>query len=102
ATPSPPAPRKVAAMNEESLFAAALEKPTPAERRAFLDAACSGDTTLRERLDRLLAADGETSGILERGPDACASAARPLLAARHVFAGRFQLRAKLGAGRMGE
>ena len=61
-------------MNEESLFAAALEKPTPAERRAFLDEACGGDAALRERVERLLAADEQTRGILERGPDAAAAA----------------------------
>jgi len=40
-------------MNEESLFASALEKTTPADRRAFLDQACAGDAALRRRLDRL-------------------------------------------------
>ena len=44
-------------MNEESLFAAALERATAAEREAFLDEACAGDVALRERVDRLLAAD---------------------------------------------
>src|SRR5438552_2490399 len=57
-------------MNEESLFAAALEKPTAAARRAFLDEACGEDVALRERVERLLAADRQTRGILECGPDA--------------------------------
>jgi tetratricopeptide (TPR) repeat protein len=56
-------------MNEESLFAAALAKTGPAERLAFLDEACAGDAALRQRLERLLAADEHTNGILERGPD---------------------------------
>ena len=41
-------------MTEETLFAAALEKATPAERSAFLDEACSGDSTLRRRVEALL------------------------------------------------
>src|SRR4051812_17435558 len=41
-------------MTEETLFAAALEKQTPAERAAFLDDACSGDVALRQRLEALL------------------------------------------------
>ena len=43
-------------MNEESLFAAALEKATAAERQAFLEEACAGDVALRRRVERLLAA----------------------------------------------
>ena len=40
---------------EESLFAAALEKPA-AERPSFLDSPCHGDPALRQRLEDLLAA----------------------------------------------
>lgn len=53
-------------MNEESLFAAALRKPTLVERRAFLDEACAGDIALRQRLERLLAADLKILGILDQ------------------------------------
>jgi tetratricopeptide (TPR) repeat protein/tRNA A-37 threonylcarbamoyl transferase component Bud32 len=41
-------------MNETSILDAAREKPTPAERAAFLDEACAGDPTLRARLEALL------------------------------------------------
>src|SRR5262245_60387177 len=94
-------PHRGEAMDEESLFAAALEKPTAAERRAFLDEACGDDTALRERLERLLVADRQTRGILERGPGE-SSLPHSLLAADAVFAGRFILRRKLGEGGMGE
>src|SRR5262249_1565221 len=64
--------RKAPAMNEESLFAAALQMPSGAARRAFLDQACAGDAGLRQRLERLLAADAETAGVLDQGQDAAA------------------------------
>src|SRR5262245_3074670 len=90
-------------MTEESLFAAALERSDPAERRAFLDGACAGDPGLRRRVERLLAADEHLVGILSRGPAAApASAPPPPLAAGAVLAGRFKLRELLGAGGMGE
>ena len=34
-------------MDEEALFAAALECPTPEKRRAFLQGACAGDAKLQ-------------------------------------------------------
>src|SRR5207302_8129959 len=95
--------KEVGAMNEESLFAAALEKATAAERRAFLDEACAGDGALRQRLERLLAAHQQSRGILERGLDGAdlgIPLPEPPLAAEAVFADRFKLRHKLGAGGM--
>jgi eukaryotic-like serine/threonine-protein kinase len=41
-------------MQEQSIFIEALEKETPAERAAFLDSVCAGDSALRERIERLL------------------------------------------------
>jgi serine/threonine protein kinase/tetratricopeptide (TPR) repeat protein len=90
-------------MNEESLFAAALEKPSPAERQAFLEQACGNDVALRQRLERLLAADERRSGILEgQPPTADINPAQPGLVPGRIFAGRFKLRQKLGEGGMGE
>ncbi len=93
-------------MSDESIFAAALGKAPGAERCAFLDGECGSDEALRRRIERLLEADGQTAGILERGPDAGptdtpGSDGPPLLPER-VFAGRFKLRQKLGEGGMGE
>ena len=93
-------------MSDESIFAAALGKAPGAERRAFLDGACGGDDALRRRIERLLEADDQTAGILERGPDAGPTDAPgeggPPLLPERVFAGRFKLRQKLGEGGMGE
>src|SRR5262245_22541064 len=83
-------------MNDESLFAAALEAPTGTERQAFLDDACAGDPGLRQRVEKLLAADENACPILDHVADAA------VLAAGQLFAGRFELRAKLGQGGMGE
>ena len=45
---------RVTEVTEETLFAAALEKATPADRAAFLDEACVGDASMRRRVDALL------------------------------------------------
>jgi tetratricopeptide (TPR) repeat protein/tRNA A-37 threonylcarbamoyl transferase component Bud32 len=116
-------------MNEEALFAAALEKPTLAERLAFLEEACGGDVAMRQRVDRLLAAheqavgildlsghamrarqlqlaaDEQAAGILDHGPEGAPLQTTPGMASppiNGVFAGRFKLRQKLGEGGMGE
>ena len=53
-------------MDEESLFAAALEKSTAGGRQAFLEEACAGDIALRQRVERLLAAHEKAVGILDQ------------------------------------
>ena len=60
-----PFPAGVPAMTEETVFTAALEKGTPAERAAFLDEACCGDVALRERVEALLQSDAEAGSFLE-------------------------------------
>src|SRR5262249_5336353 len=91
-----------------SLFAAAQALP-PERRAAFLDTACAGDTTLRERvaamLDRQeLTADSHASAlatdlyVAPAGTDGSPRAGGAGL----VIAGRYALEEKLGAGGMGE
>jgi WD40 repeat protein len=41
-------------MNERAIFIEALDRDTPADRVAYLDAACAGDPALRERVEALL------------------------------------------------
>ncbi|MBI5385254.1 MAG: protein kinase [Verrucomicrobia bacterium] len=48
---------------EAALFALAVEKPS-AERAAFLQAVCGGDSALRQRLDALLAAHEQPEKVL--------------------------------------
>ncbi len=50
----------------EDIFFAALEKDIPAERAEYVRQACSGDETLRTRLETLLAAHSDVGGFLER------------------------------------
>jgi tetratricopeptide (TPR) repeat protein len=98
-------------MNEESLFIAALERPTPAARRAFLEEACGADAALHQRLLHLLAAHDKAGGILEHsaaGPaDTGGYVAAPTEAgegspaAGRVFAGRYNLLEGIGEGGMG-
>jgi len=49
----------------EGIFFAALEKGTPEERVAYLDAACGDDTNLRRRVERLLAAHPQVGSFLQ-------------------------------------
>ena len=46
-------------MTERSIFLAALDRPDPAERAAYLDQACAGDPELRRRVEDLLNAHDE-------------------------------------------
>jgi serine/threonine protein kinase len=52
-------------MHEESIFFAAHEKPTPAERLAYLEGACDGDPELRRRLEALLSAHDRSGDLLD-------------------------------------
>ncbi|MBI3407193.1 MAG: protein kinase [Planctomycetes bacterium] len=51
-------------MNERDIFMAALERVTPAERRAYVAAASQGDEELRQGVEALLAAHERAGGFL--------------------------------------
>ena len=52
-------------MNERDIFIAARGKTAPTSRAAFLDEACAGDVGVRQRIERLLRADGEHDCIVD-------------------------------------
>src|SRR5262249_10269666 len=50
----------------ESIFFAALEKTSPAERAAYLDEACRDNAELRRQVERLLEAHPQVGSFLEQ------------------------------------
>ena len=55
-------------MNEESIFAVALEKQSAAERQAYLSEACGGNAELRAQVDELLRASDDAGSFLNHAP----------------------------------
>ena len=60
-------------MDEESIFIAALERTSLAERAGYLDEACAGNAQLRSNVDALLAAHDEAGDFLQGGSPADAA-----------------------------
>ena len=59
-------------MDEESIFIAALEWKSQADRSAYLDKACAGDAQLRSNVEALLAAHDQAGNFLRCGYPASA------------------------------
>jgi WD40 repeat protein/serine/threonine protein kinase len=60
-------------MTERDLFLAALQRPDPAGRAAFLDGACGGDAALREQVEALLREHEQLGSFLEPSAPALAA-----------------------------
>ena len=88
-------------MNEQTLFAAALERENPNERAAYLDGACGDDSDLRGRIEQLLDAYGRSDEFMQ------SPALEPTLVATMVAEkpgtqiGPYKIREQLGEGGFG-
>jgi len=80
-------------MQEQTIFTEALEHEDPAQRAAFLDAACADNPALRERIERLLLQHASMSAETLDKPHA---AERP-----GVVIGPYKLLQQIGEGGMG-
>jgi WD40 repeat protein len=87
----------------EAIYRAALEYPSPAERSAYLDAACHGDSALRAHVEGLLKAREEMGDFLESPAVRAAVTldSSPRIDGPGTVIGRYTLLELLGEGGMG-
>lgn len=90
-------------MDEESIFAAAVEQPSPAECAEFLDRACLGDVNLRARVERLLEAYRRPDPFLEAPGTRLIANVTQVLVRESVGStiGPYKLIEQIGEGGMG-
>src|SRR5262245_58740750 len=89
-------------VNEQTVFAEALERADPQERAAFLDQACQGEPALRARIERLLAQHEHAGGFLESPPvPLTAPTDEPATERPGTVIGPYKLLEQIGEGGMG-
>ncbi len=89
--------------NEREIFEQALEIQSPSEREAFLGKVCLGDPQLKNRIQRLLAADNDGDHFLPASPEA-STLSQPELSVDEetgTLIGRYKLLEKIGEGGWG-
>jgi WD40 repeat protein/serine/threonine protein kinase len=87
----------------ESIFFAALEKPSSQERAAFLQAACGNDVDLRKHIERMLADHPKAAGFLSAPAPAMAATIDepPITESPGTVIGPYKLMEQIGEGGMG-
>jgi serine/threonine protein kinase/tetratricopeptide (TPR) repeat protein len=94
-------------MNEESLFAQALEISDSTDRSAFLNRACQGDHVLFQRIGRLLERHASAGSFLERPTDESSNTtifvpdSKSKVDAQGTMVGPYKLIEVIGEGGMG-
>ncbi|MCW5556625.1 MAG: protein kinase [Verrucomicrobiae bacterium] len=90
------------AAREREIFLQALEKPSPAEQQAYLNAACGADADLRARVERLLQAHAAATALLPGEPARPDSpSATPISVRPGDRIGRYKLLQQIGEGGCG-
>jgi WD40 repeat protein/serine/threonine protein kinase len=85
----------------ESIFYAALDKATTAERAAYLEQACGADAALRRAVERLLIAHPNVGDFLQTPALAGAAEEPPISEGPGVRVGPYKLLQQIGEGGMG-
>jgi serine/threonine protein kinase len=92
-------------LSERSIFEAAIDKPSPAERAAYLDGACHGNPALRGEVEALLAAHDRLGTIHLATPPVLRGAATldftPPAEQPGTQIGPYKLLEQIGEGGMG-
>jgi serine/threonine protein kinase/tetratricopeptide (TPR) repeat protein len=88
-------------MSEETIFLEVLQKPTPAERGAFLDEACAGDAELRRGVERLLRAHQRAGQFLQGLPDVTSTTPPTAWESPGTVIGPYRLLEPIGEGGFG-
>ena len=88
-------------MNEQTLFAEALERSDLQERAAFLDQACSDDPALRTRIERLLLQHEHAGAFLDEPPLAVQTIEETVIERPGTIIGPYKLLEEIGEGGFG-